>query len=722
MRAWDLLVLLGCLVALFLSFPSMQSYKLQPVWELPMDAAAAYRNGHTPEEWEKLPPVVATDLDGDGRQDMVYVTADYKVRVVDGWALAGVTEETPDGRHDSHSSATAALHLREPEAAFEASLLPKLALKFGRRPVALETGYLDPEDDEDGGRRQVIVVLTEGWIVMCFSSSLELLWESHAIEEPEPLAYFKEVSIVIDSTPVQNGDRGLVVIAGRMAAKDKEPEAGHEHFDKEEFAALESDLLKELRGDGLAELDPERKAELTARLQEARMEQRMLMAEKQRSVEVQEHFSYFAFEGHSGEKRWEHVYSDYAENTPFGRKEAERKVLAAIDEDDVGVRNHLIRNMRHIGQVEWFVFADDMLTELPHGWHGREYTKLSAGHFSRDRSSGGVPDAAGWDDDEDDIFGGRSTSNVISGSNVIGSYYAPQPPTQRKPPANVVIAHNADGIEILHYYTGRPLTGLSLPSGSTFADINGDELVDRLDVIPSLHSPEGKKKCIALARTGVPSTEVIFEQTLCEDDKRSKRRNKLKLGKDVIDLQGDVHMLPPVVVAKDRFTANLVYLMSNGRVVCLSETGDQLWTTETALNWRNPANSGKQQGRNFVLKGSHPSLAIIPRHDGTPSHHLLAVGANAIAVISAKTGAVEFTSALPAMPIGPAVFADWDLDGASDFLLPTGAAHIAFRVEPTTPGQMLYPAAILMLILVVLLVACITSGTRKKSNRAKFGI
>lgn len=718
MRALDLVVLLACLVALFLSFPSMHTYRLQPVWELPIDAAAAYRNGHTPEEWEKLPPMLATDLDGDGNEDLVYVTADYRLRIVDGWSLQGLTEEGPDvQRHDGHSSAAASLHLAEPEAAYEASLLPKFSLKYGRRPVALQAGFLDPEDDEDYDRRQVIVVLTEGWIVMCFSSTLELLWESHAVEEPDPLAFFKEASISISPTPVRNGDRGLVVVAGRMASKDKEPEAGHEHFDKEEFAATERDLMQELLGDGLEELTEERRQQLIEQLESGRREELEMQRREEQYLNDLKHFSYFAFEGHTGEERWRHTANDFKEDAPFARKDIRRSVLAAVDENDMAVRNHLLKNMRHIGEQEWYTFSDDLLEELPHLWSGREHTSLTSRAFSKDRASGGVPDNAGWDDDEDDIFG--------AANSVLNSYYyAPPAKKTRSPPANVLVAHNEDGVEVLHYYTGRPLTRLFLSSGSTHADINGDELIDRLDVIPKLFYPEGERNCVALARSGMPASEVLWEAQLCEDKANKKRRNKLKLGKDVRTSSVDIHMLPPVVVPKDKYTANVVYLLSDGRLVCLSEHGEQVWSTQTVLTWRDPSSLGKQKkATKFVLKGSHPSLNIIPRHDGSPSHHLLAVGSNAMAVLSAKTGEVEFTSGLPAMPVGPVVFADWDKDGASDFIVPTGAAHLAFKIEPVAPGHFLYPAVILLLIAIVLLVACATSSTRKQiRKREKYGL
>lgn len=59
----------------------------------------------------------------------------------------------------------------------EVSLLPdKIRISSGRRPVAMATGVIDKL--RPGQRpRQVLVVVTSGWSVMCFDSNLKKLWE-----------------------------------------------------------------------------------------------------------------------------------------------------------------------------------------------------------------------------------------------------------------------------------------------------------------------------------------------------------------------------------------------------------------------------------------------------------------------------------------------------------------------------------------------------------------
>lgn len=61
----------------------------------------------------------------------------------------------------------------------EVSLLPdKIRVMSGRRPVAMATGYID-RFKVGQPNKQVLVVVTSGWSVMCFDSNLQKLWENN---------------------------------------------------------------------------------------------------------------------------------------------------------------------------------------------------------------------------------------------------------------------------------------------------------------------------------------------------------------------------------------------------------------------------------------------------------------------------------------------------------------------------------------------------------------
>lgn len=61
----------------------------------------------------------------------------------------------------------------------EVSLLPdKIRITSGRRPVAMAAGLVDRGKPEQKPK-QVLVVVTSGWSVMCFDHNYRKLWENN---------------------------------------------------------------------------------------------------------------------------------------------------------------------------------------------------------------------------------------------------------------------------------------------------------------------------------------------------------------------------------------------------------------------------------------------------------------------------------------------------------------------------------------------------------------
>lgn len=62
----------------------------------------------------------------------------------------------------------------------EVSLLPdKIRIATGRRAVAMATGVVDRTYKRGQVQKQVLVVITSGWSVMCFDHNLQKLWEKN---------------------------------------------------------------------------------------------------------------------------------------------------------------------------------------------------------------------------------------------------------------------------------------------------------------------------------------------------------------------------------------------------------------------------------------------------------------------------------------------------------------------------------------------------------------
>ncbi len=54
---------------------------------------------------------------------------------------------------------------------------------------------------------------------------------------------------------------------------------------------------------------------------------------------------------------------------------------------------------------------------------------------------------------------------------------------------NVLVAHLEEGIEAVHLYSGRTLCKLHLPSPGLHADLNGDGVLDHVQVACPPHQP-----------------------------------------------------------------------------------------------------------------------------------------------------------------------------------------------------------------------------------------
>jgi len=67
----------------------------------------------------------------------------------------------------------------------EVSLLPdRVRVGSGRRPVALAAGEVKRTYRSQELKKQVIVVVTAGWNIMCFDHNLKKLWEDDVQVHP----------------------------------------------------------------------------------------------------------------------------------------------------------------------------------------------------------------------------------------------------------------------------------------------------------------------------------------------------------------------------------------------------------------------------------------------------------------------------------------------------------------------------------------------------------
>ena len=113
--------------------------------------------------------------------------------------------------------------IAEPQLLASVPVLPPVRIIAGGRPVAMKAGAIDSARPNELS----VVIVTDGWLVLCFDSSLRLRWETSVMSEPLPMwLRFREAAIALIDQPVRVGDTGAVVVGGRLERRHARA-AGH---------------------------------------------------------------------------------------------------------------------------------------------------------------------------------------------------------------------------------------------------------------------------------------------------------------------------------------------------------------------------------------------------------------------------------------------------------------------------------------------------------------
>jgi hypothetical protein len=584
----DVAVLFACAVAVLLTLQGRGEIKARVEWVEEIDVTQ-FSNEHFPQAHERLPRPIITDLDGDGLNEVIVATREPGLRI-----LSVPRPPSSAARGDPVM----------PRLRRKATLLGAVRVAKGRHPVALATGYLDAygtmqlsgsvggrgkrgERDrvkrgskEAAQRKQVIVVLTESFVLMCFDHKLRLMWETtlNHMEETLGLGHLvpDEVSLMVAPTPLHKHDRGVVIVGGSMRRADGTA-GSHMHGRGTDDARRSSRNKRGGRGQGaghagmahLRQHDPvggerargRRVGNVTIPPEPPMPDPNSLHWVAPESAErvdewkdhemrdgyharlrKAEHFSFYAVDGARGQLRWKHEAGDFHDAL-----HSEDMVKPAhqykIDDPDHATGE----GGRHTFEKDWRAFRQSVLDSLPHSVSRREDVSIDLGHFTRHRSG---KRRRRWTDhggQADGLAGaaGVSADPLVSSllptaglKDVIQGFTAPHAPADQVVHPNVVVAHTRQGIEVVHLYSGRTLTQLRLPGEvhhgehghSVFADINGDRVIDHVQTIPGNKIGEGAHRagahrsvhfslpsCFVQVSSGVPPMEQLFNGSICHD-------------------------------------------------------------------------------------------------------------------------------------------------------------------------------------------------------------
>eukprot|EP00669_Euglena_mutabilis_P011024 TRINITY_DN5704_c0_g1_i1.p1 TRINITY_DN5704_c0_g1~~TRINITY_DN5704_c0_g1_i1.p1 ORF type:complete len:523 (-),score=139.01 TRINITY_DN5704_c0_g1_i1:126-1694(-) len=208
-------------------------------------------------------------------------------------------------------------------------------------------------------------------------------------------------------------------------------------------------------------------------------------------------------------------------------------------------RSRTTNSMRSIssaipGSRDWTVFRRSMMAVFPHTHVHTHHTRLRIHHFSkklpakevekrRKQKDIGAHHAAkkgpGRGDDNYGELGARLAG--LTGA-MKEKFQAPHQRGDHPHPPNVLVAHLAEGIEVLHLYTGRTLCHFGpLHPGHVYDDVDGDTTVDAIHVriqrphlarreLPFALDADGPV-CAGSVDSGAPGTvrENLWNGTIC---------------------------------------------------------------------------------------------------------------------------------------------------------------------------------------------------------------
>ncbi|CAN6162583.1 unnamed protein product [Urochloa humidicola] len=630
-------------------------------------------------EADRLPPPLVADLNGDGKPEVLLPTHDAKIQVL----------QPPHARHLDDDNG-----FHEARLMADISLLPdNVRVASGRRPIAMAVGNVDRSYRAGEVRKQVLVVVTSGWSVMCFDHNLKKLWEQNLQDDFPHGAHHREVAISITNYTLKHGDAGLVIVGGRM-----------------EMQHHSADLFDEF----MMPQDHRRSA-----------------SEKQGSetgTTDLRHFALYAFAGRTGERRWSR------KNENIQSQPSDASVM--IPQHNYKLDVHAL-NSRQPGQFECREFREAILSVMPHHWDRREDTTLQLAHFRKHKrkqvkktqgksainsvnkpiehnppgkdASNRIARALGKAADMASSNKGRKTQRMMyipTITNHTQVWWVP----------NVIIAHEKEGIEAVHLASGRTICKLHLTEGGLHADINGDGVLDHVQVVGGngikeqtvvSGSMEVLKPCWAVATSGVPVREQLFNVSICHynhfnlfhhgDFSRSFGRK--------FDTTG-LEVATPILVQTDDghkhrrgSHGDIVFLTSHGEVTSyspglLGHDATWRWQVSTGATWSNlPSPSGMME--NIVV----PTLKAFSLRAYDPKQVIIA-GGDQEAVVLSPSGGILAIIELPAPPTHALILEDFSGDGLTDMVVVTSGGVYGF-VQTRQPGALFFSTLVGCLIVVI---------------------
>ena len=602
----------------------------------------------------------------------------------------------------------------------------------------------------------MIILVKDDWSITCYDSDINILWETsvapRAADHGKVLKYFKidQVSIRIYPLDIREGESsrnetqsGLILIGGSMAlTKD---------------ISLLSETIQYETGIDMSE---------NANAEHPFMKARSKL----------EHFSVFALSGTDGHILWSH------DGLGAPSEQLSRSLPQYAFSLDI---RDLMSNAHHApGVNDWTIFRQSLINELPHTWLGPEDSSMRIAHFMRRHMGAGASSQNAkkkvlpTDKKKDGQIKGdrksvgiskklhllREVHNTAPAEHRAGDASLPHSASEHIENPNVVVLHSKGGLEVLSLRSGRAVTSLALSQTKTYADLDGDGVVDCIAVLPDeqsigrhqnehLNHPhlvasaaaiaagasllsnfQHLRHCSVVVTSGLPPQAQLFNGSLCHDlgsglaALNARIPPKIRYAAPLV-----LHKPSPGSASKESLDHDLIIAINTGLVSSYSSSGTLHWQVKGTPTWSfgfSPStgadgSEGAETRDAAVL--AFDSDAVRAAEAGTHNSmfaNILIAGETSLQLIS-REGDFLSAAEIPTPPVSKPVIADFDNDGVTDITVVTEDAILGYHVTIEKATNGLLVAVILMaLFAAIVFVSSIQSvsvGTDEVPSSAPLG-
>ncbi|KAF5177334.1 Fg-gap repeat-containing protein [Thalictrum thalictroides] len=281
---------------------------------------------------------------------------------------------------------------------------------------------------------------------------------------------------------------------------------------------------------------------------------------------------------------------------------------------------------------------------------------------------------------------------------------------------NVVVAHQKEGIEALHLASGRTVCKLHLQEGGLHADINGDGVLDHVQVIGRngaeqtvvSGSMEVLRPCWAVATSGVPVREQLFNASICHHSPFNLFQHSdfsRSFGRDADS--GSLEVATPILIQtndghrhRKGSHGDVVFLTNRGEVTSYSPSlhgHDAIWRWQllTGATWSNLPSPAGMMDAGLVVPTLKPfSLRVYDTQE------LILAAGDQEAIVISPGGSQLASFDLPAPPTHALICQDFSNDGLTDIILVTSNGIYGF-VQTRQPGALFFSTLLGCLIIVM---------------------